>query len=136
MSDGWSGAEAPGTEEIEALARAAVAALPAVYAQAAGEIALLVEEMAPEALLAELEIDDPFDLTGLYEGVPLTEKSVADQPIGPDRIRLFRRPILEEWIDRGGVTLGALVGHVLVHELAHHFGWSDARIAEIDRWWE
>jgi predicted Zn-dependent protease with MMP-like domain len=61
---------------------------------------------------------------------------VLDQPQGPDTIWLFRRPILDEWADRGNVTLEDLVRHVLVHELAHHFGWSDADIASIDRWWE
>lgn len=126
---------APGLDTIEALAREAQGALPAAYADAARQVALRVEDFAPDSILREMEIDDPFGLTGLYDGIPLTEKSVADQPLGPDTIWLFRRPILEEWIDRGDVTLGALVGHVYVHELAHHFGWSDARIAGIDEWW-
>jgi hypothetical protein len=73
---------------------------------------------------------------GLYDGVPLTEKSVSDQPQQPDAIWLFRRPILDEWADRGNVTLAELVSHVMVHELAHHFGWSDDDIARIDPWWE
>ena len=63
-------------------------------------------------------------------------KSSADQPQQPDTIWLFRRPILDEWADRGDEMLGHLVAHVLVHELAHHFGWSDDDIAAIDRWWE
>ena len=83
-----------------------------------------------------MDIVDPFDLTGLYEGVPLTQKSVMDQPMGPDVIWLFRRPILDEWTARGDVALGDLVTHVFVHELAHHFGWTDAEIAAIDPWWE
>jgi predicted Zn-dependent protease with MMP-like domain len=66
----------------------------------------------------------------------LTEKSVMDQPAQPDTIWLFRRPILDEWCDRGDVGLGDLVAHVLIHELAHHFGWSDDDIAAIDPWWE
>ena len=136
MSVDWNGAEAPSAGDVRRLAEAALEALPAAYGRAAREVALRVEEVAPETILAEMGIDDPFDLTGLYEGVPLTEKSVADQPMGPDMIWLFRRPILEEWVARGDVSLGALVAHVLVHELAHHFGWSDAEIARIDRWWE
>ena len=87
-------------------------------------------------MLDALEMESPYDLTGLYEGIPLTEKSVMDQPHGPDVIWLFRRPILEEWADRGDIGLGALIAHVYVHELAHHMGWSDADIATIDRWWE
>lgn len=59
-----------------------------------------------------------------------------DQPVAPDVIWLFQEPILAEWRDRGDVELADLVSHVLVHELAHHFGWNDAQIAEIDRWWE
>ena len=72
----------------------------------------------------------------MARAIPLTEKSVMDQPHGPDVIWLFRRPILEEWADRGDIGLGALIAHVYVHELAHHMGWSDADIATIDRWWE
>jgi predicted Zn-dependent protease with MMP-like domain len=99
-------------------------------------VQLRVADFAPEDVLDELDLTDPFELTGLYDGIPLTEKSVMDQPHGPDTIWLFRRPILEEWADRGDIGLGDLVTHVLVHELAHHFGWSDADIAAIDRWWE
>ncbi|SER74630.1 Predicted Zn-dependent protease, minimal metalloprotease (MMP)-like domain [Tranquillimonas rosea] len=127
---------APDAGEIAAMARSAIEALPPPVARAAREIALRVEEFAPDVLLDEMEIDDAFDLTGLYDGVPLTDKSVADQPLRPDTIWLFRRPILDEWSGRGDVPLGDLVAHVLVHELAHHFGWSDEEIASIDRWWE
>jgi predicted Zn-dependent protease with MMP-like domain len=87
-------------------------------------------------MLDELQIDDAFELTGLYDGIPLTEKSTLDQVIKPDVIWLFRRPILDEWAERGDVSIQELVSHVVVHELAHHFGWSDEDIANIDRWWE
>lgn len=127
---------APSLEEMIELAEAARAALPDGYVQAARDVALRIEDFAPEDLLAGLEISDPFELTGLYQGIPLTEKSVFDQPICPDVIWLFRRPILDEWAERGDVGLAELVTHVFVHELAHHFGWSDADIARIDRWWE
>ena len=66
----------------------------------------------------------------------MTEKSVSDQLHGPDTIHLYRRPILDEWAARGDIALGDLVAHVVVHELAHHFGWTDEQIARIDRWWE
>ncbi|MDF0603811.1 metallopeptidase family protein [Psychromarinibacter sp. C21-152] len=127
---------APDLACIERLARAALDALPAPFADKAREVALRVEEFPSDALLDELDIDDPFGLTGLYEGIPLTEKSTYDQPMQPDTVWLFRRPILDEWADRTDQPLGALVAHVLVHEIAHHFGWSDADIAAIDRWWE
>ena len=127
---------APDLAQIEALAEAAREALPEPYRNAARAIALRVEDFAPDHILQDMEIDDPFELTGLYDGIPLTEKSVMDQPHGPDTIWLFRRPILDEWAERVSEPLGSLVAHVLVHELAHHFGWSDDEIARIDRWWE
>jgi predicted Zn-dependent protease with MMP-like domain len=133
---GWADATPPDAEAIAALARAAVAALPAPYREAAQAVALRIEDFAADAMLDEMGIEDPFELTGLYDGIPLTQKSVMDQPLGPDAIWLFRRPILDEWAHRGDVALGALVGHILVHELAHHFGWSDEDIARIDPWWE
>jgi len=112
-------------DEIETLARTALARLPAQFREHLGDVVLLVEEFADDALLAEMGIEDPFDLTGVYEGVPLHEKSIGDSGRLPDRIRLFRQPILDEWIARGDETLEHLVAHVLVHEVGHHFGLSD-----------
>jgi predicted Zn-dependent protease with MMP-like domain len=132
----WTQAVAPDAGEIEDMARAAIAALPEAYRAAAGAVALRVEDFAPDEMLDDLGIDDVFELTGLYDGVPLTEKSVMDQPDRPDAIWLFRRAILDEWASRGDIALFDLVAHVYVHELAHHFGWSDDDIATIDRWWE
>lgn len=122
--------------DIEALADAARAALPAAVRDAAQAVVVQVADWPSAEMLRDLEIDDPLDLTGLYEGVPLPDKSFFEQPSGPDMIWLFRQPILAEWRDRGDVELSDLVAHVLVHEFAHHFGWSDDDIAEIDRWWE
>ncbi|KAA9010073.1 metallopeptidase family protein [Histidinibacterium aquaticum] len=126
---------APSLEEIEACARRAIEILPEPFRKAALEVALRVVDFPPEEILEEMQAGD-FDLTGLYEGVPMTEKSVMDVPQGPDTVWLFRRPILDEWADRGNVTVAELVGHVTVHEFAHHFGWSDDDIAAIDPWWE
>jgi len=127
---------APTLAEIENIARNALAQLPEAFRRAACDVALIVTEWPPARILAEMEIDDPLDLTGLYEGIPLTEKSSFDQPLGPDTVWLFRAPILAEWRNRGDVSLNHLVTHVVVHEFAHHLGWSDADIATIDRWWE
>jgi predicted Zn-dependent protease with MMP-like domain len=132
----WTQTVAPHAGEIEDMARAAIAALPQAYRAAAEAVALRVEEFAPDDMLDDLGIDDVFELTGLYDGVPLTEKSVMDQPDRPDAIWLFRRAILDEWAARGDIALYDLVAHVYVHELAHHFGWTDEQIAAIDRWWE
>lgn len=136
MADDWSDTLPPDLDTIETLARAALAALPAPFDAAGRDVALRVEDFASDAMLDDLGMDDPFALTGLYDGIPLTEKSVMDQPGGPDVIWLFRRAILDEWVGRGDIALGDLVTHVLVHELAHHMGWSDDDIAAIDRWWE
>lgn len=132
----WAEFTAPDLGLIEELALEAIAALPAPYRAAAAAVALRVADFAADEVLEEMGLTDPFELTGLYDGVPLTQKSVADQPMQPDTIWLFRRPILDEWCERGDVGLGEFVAHVLVHELAHHFGWSDEDIAAIDPWWE
>jgi predicted Zn-dependent protease with MMP-like domain len=116
---------APSADEMEAMARAALARLPAQFAAHLGEVVLRVEEFADEETLAGLGIEDPFELTGIYEGLPLHEKSIGHSGAMPDRIRLFRQPILDEWIERGDETLEHLVTHVLVHEVGHHFGLSD-----------
>ena len=86
---------------------------------------LRVEEFADEETLADLGIEDSFELTGLYEGLPVGQKDSGVSGTLPDRIRLFRAPILDEWIERGDETLEHLVAHVLIHEVGHHFGLSD-----------
>ncbi len=116
----------PSLDEIEALARAALARMPRAFAAHLDGVALQVEEFADAETLAELGIDDPFQLTGVYAGVPVGEKFSAPSGVMPDCIRLFRAPILDEWIARGDVRLERLVAHVLVHEVGHHFGLSDA----------
>lgn len=116
---------APTAEEIEALARAALIRLPREFLAHLGEIVLQVEEFANAETLGAMGIESEYDLTGIYEGIPLSEKSVDHSGTMPDRIRLFRAPILLEWAERGDETLEHLVTHVLVHEVGHHFGLSD-----------
>ncbi len=114
----------PTADEIEAIARAAMTELPAPFAAQLGGVVLLVEELADEQTLSELGIDHPLDLSGLYEGTPIGERSVEHSGTLPDRIRLFRRAILDEWVEQGE-ALEHLVRHVLIHEVGHHFGLSD-----------
>ena len=116
---------APTIAQIEALALAALERLPAAFRAHLGDVVIRVEEFADDATLDEMGIDDPFDLTGLYRGRPLGDKSSSDSGALPDMIHLYRRPILDEWVETG-VGLEALVTHVLVHEVGHHFGLSDA----------
>lgn len=127
---------APSAHDIECIARETIEGLPPAFAQAARQVALRVEDVAPDVFLDDLGVEDAFELTGLYDGIPLPQKSVLDQATSPDTIWLFRRAILDEWAARGDIGLDDLVAHVFVHELAHHFGWSDADIAAIDPWWE
>ena len=115
----------PSAEEIEALARRALNALPKPFSESIGDIVLLIEEFADDRTLDELGLEDPFELSGVYEGIPLTERSVDQSGTLPERVRLFRRPIVEEWAE-GNDTLEHLVAHVLIHEIGHHFGLSDA----------
>ena len=114
----------PTAEEIEAVARGALVGLPEPFASHLRHVVLQIDELADEALLAELGIDHPLDLTGVYEGVPIGDRSVETSGTLPDRIRLFRRAILDEWVE-DGETLEHLVRHILIHEVGHHFGLSD-----------
>ena len=114
----------PTLDEIEAIARVALAGLPEPFATHLGGIVLAVEKIADETLLAEMGIEHPLDLTGIYEGLPLSERSVEHSGTLPDRIRLFRRAILDEWIE-DGESLEHLIRHILIHEVGHHFGLSD-----------
>jgi predicted Zn-dependent protease with MMP-like domain len=115
---------APSLSEIEALARAALERLPQPFAATAAEVVLIVEEFADEATLADMQIEDPYELSGLYVGHPLTERSVEQSGRLPDQVFLYRAPILLEWME-GEDTLEHLVAHVLIHEIGHHFGLSD-----------
>lgn len=115
---------APDAHTIEALARATIAKLPRAFAEHLGDVVLLIEEFADDETLASLGIEHPLDLTGLYHGRPVAEKSSMDSGALPDRIHLYRRAILDEWIETG-VRLDELVAHVTIHEIGHHFGLSD-----------
>ena len=115
----------PSADDLERLARAAVARLPAAFRAHLGDIVLRIEEFAEDDVLAELGIDDPFDLTGLYTGRPLGQKSSTESAAMPDMVHLYRQPLLAEWCETD-VGLEALINHVVVHEIGHHFGLSDA----------
>lgn len=115
---------APSIAALQALADAAFDALPPELRARCDNVVVHVEDFASEEMLSHLGIEDPFELTGLYEGVDVTAKSSVDDH-GPDHVFLFRRPLLDEWADNGEITLEELVRHVLIHEIGHHFGFSD-----------
>jgi predicted Zn-dependent protease with MMP-like domain len=127
----WRHALAPSLADLAALAQDAFDALPEPFRRLAGEVEIRVMDFAEDALLDEMGIDNPFDLTGLYDGVDLSRRSVFEAT-PPSRVFLYRRPILDEWADRGDITLDALVTHVLVHEIGHHFGLSDEQIEAVE----
>ena len=114
----------PSAAEFEAAAAAVLACLPDVFRRELADVVLRVEEFASREQLESLGFEDPFDLTGLYEGVPLTERSQWDCDGLPPVITLFREPLLAE-MQETGVTFAALVRHVVIHEAGHHFGLSD-----------
>ena len=114
----------PSAAEFESLARAVLARLPEVFACALEGVVLKVEEFATDEQLDSLGIEDPYDLTGLYEGVALTERSQWDSEGLPPVITLFRQPLLAE-MEETGVGFAELVRHVVIHEAGHHFSLSD-----------
>ena len=128
----WKNLTAPSLDDFAALAEQAFAALPQPFRDMAGDARMVVEEFADEHVLDELGVEDAFDLTGLYQGVNLAERSVLDPVPHRSQVMLYRRPILDEWAERGDVTLSDLITHVLVHEIGHHFGLSDADIDRIE----
>jgi predicted Zn-dependent protease with MMP-like domain len=121
----------PSADEIEAIARRTLESLPEPFSPSLGDVVLLIEDFADDETLHAMGIDDPFDLSGIYEGIPLTQRSVEQSGTLPERIRLFRRSILDEWAG-GDHTLEHLVAHVLIHEVGHHFGLSDDDIHALE----
>jgi predicted Zn-dependent protease with MMP-like domain len=118
-------------DEFAALAEAVFADLPQRFRQFTGDVVFRVEDFARPEVLDDLGIEDPFELSGLYQGVNRMDRSVFASAIMPSKIFLYRRPILDEWAELGDVSLGDLVAHVLIHEIGHHFGLSDADIDAI-----
>ena len=121
----------PSLAEIEALARQVLATMPRRLKRHLGPVAIRVEEFPDEETEAEMALDSPFDILGLYRGVALPRKSISDPRPQFDMIFLYRRPILDYWCETGE-DLAHLVRHVMIHEIGHHFGFSDADMARIE----
>jgi len=121
----------PAPEDIADLADRALLAIPKALRQHVRGVSILVEEVADDETLGELGIDSAWELTGLYRGVSLGQKQAGGSPPAPDLIVLYREPILLEWIETGE-DLFRLVRNVLIHEIAHHFGFSDSDIAVLE----
>ena len=122
---------APDAAEIERLAEAAIARMPQHFRRCLEGVVLRVEEFADSEVLAELGIDNEFELTGLYQGRSLDKQDSWVSGELPPMIHLYRRPLLDEWVETG-VSLEELITHVIVHEVGHHFGFSDAQMHAIE----
>lgn len=125
------GERAPNLEDIERLARDALTRIPEPFASHLSNIILMVEDWPSAELLDDLGIANRYDLSGLYEGRPVCERSLDDFAGLPDTVTLFRRPLLDEWAE-SGLSLAELVNHVVVHEIGHHFGLSDEQMEAIE----
>jgi predicted Zn-dependent protease with MMP-like domain len=130
MTD-WNELEAPDLAEFEVIAGKAYARLPSRFRALTSELLIRVEDFATDDVLDSLGIESSFDLLGLYSGIDLARKSVSDVATVPDMVFLYRRPILDYWTEHEE-TLGAIITHVLVHEIGHHFGLSDADMERIE----
>jgi predicted Zn-dependent protease with MMP-like domain len=122
---------APSLADIEALAYGAFARLPETFRALCADVVFRVEDFPSDEVLARMGLDDPFELLGLFEGVGLPHRSHTDVTAMPNMIWLYRRPILDYWAEHED-TLGAIVAHVLIHEIGHHFGFSDADMEAIE----
>jgi predicted Zn-dependent protease with MMP-like domain len=127
----WRDAFAPDLAVFQALAASAWDKLPSEFRQMCGDLVIRVDDFATDEVLDELEIESPFELLGLYQGVSLDQKSNADVAREPDMVFLYRRAIMDEWAN-GEDTLGEIITHVLVHEIGHHFGFSDDDMEDIE----
>lgn len=116
--------QAPSLADIQRLAEREIQRIPRHLRAAAGNVAVHVVDFPDEETMTEMALESEFDLLGLYVGVALTERSVTHPRSEPDMVYLYRRPILDYWCETGE-TLAAVVRHVLVHEIGHHFGYSD-----------
>ncbi len=122
---------APDAAALERLGEEAIQSLPDHFRAHLTGVVLRVDEFADDEVLASLGIEDPFELTGLYTGRPLAEQTTTNSAELPTMIHLYRRPLLDVWVDTG-VGLEDLISHVIVHDVVHHFGFSDEEMHAIE----
>jgi predicted Zn-dependent protease with MMP-like domain len=127
----WRHHKAPALAEFEALAREEFARLPDPFRALCGDLVMRVEDFATDEVLKHMGIEDAFDLLGLFQGVGLPFRSETASGQMPNMVWLYRRPILDYWGEHDE-TLGAVIAHVLIHEIGHHFGLSDADMEAIE----
>ena len=128
----WTDQTAPSLDDFARLAREAFDGLPDPFRTLAGDVVIRVDDFADDETLLAMDIEDPFELTGLYHGVDIGRRDEMGPAAEPARIFLYRRPILDEWCERGDVGLDEIIAHVLIHEIGHHFGLDDDQIHHIE----
>ena len=121
----------PSVADLDALARHALGDIPTELARHVGDVVIRIEDFPDEETEREMELESPFDILGLYRGVALTQKSVLATASDLDMIFLYRRPILDYWCETGE-DLYDVVRHVLIHEIGHHFGFSDEDMERLE----
>jgi predicted Zn-dependent protease with MMP-like domain len=131
-SDLQSSSTPPSLADLEAMAREQLAAIPEELRRHLGDLVIRVDDFPDEETMEEMDLESPFDLLGLYRGVDLTRRSVLDQPSALDMIYLYRRPLLDYWCETEE-DLTRIVRHVLIHEIGHHFGFSDDDMDRIEQ---
>lgn len=124
-------AKAPSLAEIEDLARAAFAALPEEFRALARDVRIVVDDFPDDETLTEMDCESEFDLLGLFRGIGLAQAGETVTGQMPNTVWLYRRPLLDYWAEHDE-TLGTIVTHVLVHEIGHHFGFSDEDMEAIE----
>lgn len=128
----WGARFAPSLDDFEVLAREALAALPEPFKSLAADVTCSVAEFAEDDVLEGFGMENPFELMGLFQGIGLTEDGAVPQTGQlPNNVLLYRRAILDYWAENED-TLGEIVTHVLVHEIGHHFGFSDDDMEAIE----
>jgi len=128
----WSGRLPPTLDEFEIMARAALESLPEPFRELASDVTCIVADFPDEDVLEEMGLESPFELMGLFVGIGMAHDGAAPQTGQmPNRVYLYRRPILDYWAESED-TLGGIVTHVLVHEIGHHFGFSDDDMEAIE----
>ena len=128
----WIDQTAPSLDDFARLARDAFDALPEPFKSAAGEVVIRIDDFADDETLASVGLQEPFELTGLYHGVDIGRRDSLGPAAEPSRVFLYRRPILDEWCERGDVGLAEIIAHVLIHEIGHHLGLDDDDIHHIE----
>jgi predicted Zn-dependent protease with MMP-like domain len=121
----------PDLEDFERLGCKALKSLPEPLRAQTRDVLIIVEDFPDDDVTEMMNLDTPYDLLGLYQGVALPERSIADVGRLPDCIHLYRRPILDYWCE-SGERLDAIIHHVLLHEIGHHFGFSDEEMEELE----